>query len=402
MASRRTLQTVLFTDIVGSTERATQLGDRAWYELLQEHHTRVRREIRRFGGRELNTAGDGFLAAFDRPASAIRCAWAIRATVRQLGLEVRSGLHAGEVQGEGREVGGIAVHIGSRVAAEADPGQIVVTSTVRQLVTGAGFRFEALGRRELAGVSEEWEIYALEGLPSDSEASATGGFPLPASRRAGIVGGIAVTLVVVSIVVASWTSSSEPTRPEALPGSERTRLSDRSPGEPGDRLEERPLVVMMDSPHPSRVYDEETRAVDGTNADVISDILLDLPVLRQKETIGPDWHRDQEILKFDPELVVIHYSGFRQGRDEGPRERLRLFIEYFAETDTKFLVYSRQPEEQLRQRLETLLAPVERKHPGILDRVRAFGVTDYGPPRWKNPMTANRLKLAVKEILELQ
>jgi class 3 adenylate cyclase/TolB-like protein len=159
------LRIVLFTDIAGSTERASELGDQGWRELLADHHAVVRRELRRFGGREVNTAGDGFLVTFDRPARAIRCAWAIREAVRELGLELRSGIHAGEVEGEGADIGGITVHIGARVAALAGPGEVLVSQAVRELVTGTAFRFEDRGVHQLKGVPGEWRIHALKGLP---------------------------------------------------------------------------------------------------------------------------------------------------------------------------------------------------------------------------------------------
>ncbi len=162
-----------------------------------------------------------------------------------------------------------------------------------------------------------------------------------------------------------------------------------------------PLVVLMDSPHPARVYDEETRAVNGTNADVLSDILLDLPIRRQRESIGPDWHRDEEILQFDPDLIVIHYSGFRQEDGSGLRERLKLLISYFVESDTRFLVYSRAEEEILEQNMRGLLADLEAEHPGLMSRIGVFGLLDYGPPSWLSPLTANPIKIRVKEILGL-
>ena len=162
-----------------------------------------------------------------------------------------------------------------------------------------------------------------------------------------------------------------------------------------------PLVVLMDSPHPARVYDEETRAVNGTNADVLSDILLDLPIRRQRESIGPDWHRDEEILQFDPDLIVIHYSGFRQEDGTGPRARLKLLISYFAESDTRFLVYSRANEEALGQNMRNLLSDLEAEYPGLMSRMGVFGLLDYGPPSWLSPLTANPIKLRVKETLGL-
>ena len=143
MKSRRALATVLFTDIVGSTERAAQLGDRAWRELRARHHRLVREELGRWGGDEVTESGDGFLAVFGSPARAIACADAIRARVRELGLEIRSGLHMGQLERESDgTTGGIAVHVGARVAAAAEPGEILVTSAIRDAETGSGFGFE--------------------------------------------------------------------------------------------------------------------------------------------------------------------------------------------------------------------------------------------------------------------
>ena len=165
MKSDRFLATVLFTDIVGSTEKAAELGDRGWRALLEAHHALGRREIARHGGRELNMTGDGFLATFEAPERALRCACAIRAEVRRLGLEIRSGLHTGEVELVGQNVGGIAVHIGARVAALAGPGEVLVSSTLRDLVAGSGFGFEERGAHGLKGVPGEWRLYAVSSEP---------------------------------------------------------------------------------------------------------------------------------------------------------------------------------------------------------------------------------------------
>ena len=159
----RVLATVLFTDIVGSTERATQLGDRRWRELLEAHHSAVRRQLERFRGRELDTAGDGFLASFDGPARAIRCADAAIEAVRGLGLEIRAGVHTGECEVVGDKLAGIAVHIGARVAGQAGPGEVLVSSTVRDLVAGSGLEFEDRGAAALKGVPGEWRLYAVRG-----------------------------------------------------------------------------------------------------------------------------------------------------------------------------------------------------------------------------------------------
>jgi class 3 adenylate cyclase len=158
----RLLVTVLFTDIVGSTAKAAALGDRRWRELLEEHHRLVRLELDRFGGREIDTAGDGFLATFDGPARAVRCACAISQAVRELGLEVRAGLHTGECEVVDGKVRGIAVHIGSRVANEAAAGEVLVSSTVKDLVAGSGLRFRERGVTQLRGAPGEWQLYLVE------------------------------------------------------------------------------------------------------------------------------------------------------------------------------------------------------------------------------------------------
>jgi class 3 adenylate cyclase len=159
----RVLATVLFTDIVGSTKRAAEAGDRRWRELLDAHTGAVRRELDRFRGREVDTAGDGVFAVFDGPARAIRCAAAIRDAAGALGLEERAGLHTGEVELAGENVRGIAVHIGARVAAEAGPGEILVSSTVRDLVAGSGLEFAERGEHDLKGVPGSWRLYAVTG-----------------------------------------------------------------------------------------------------------------------------------------------------------------------------------------------------------------------------------------------
>jgi class 3 adenylate cyclase len=157
----RVLATVLFTDIVDSSQRAAELGDRAWRELLGVHHAAVRRQLERFQGREVDTAGDGFLASFDGPARAVRCAYAIREAVGELGLEVRAGLHTGEVELADGKVTGIAVHTGARVAALAAPGEVLVSNTVKDLVAGSGLEFDDRGTHELKGVPGEWRLYAV-------------------------------------------------------------------------------------------------------------------------------------------------------------------------------------------------------------------------------------------------
>jgi class 3 adenylate cyclase len=157
----RILATVLFTDLVGSTERVSDLGDRRWRDVLAEHQSAVRRQFEVYRGREVKTIGDEFLASFDGPARAIRCACAIRDGAGQLGLEIRAGLHTGKVEVMGDDIGGIAVHIGARVSAKAQPGEVLVSSTVRDLVAGSGIVFDTRGQQRPKGVPEPWELLAV-------------------------------------------------------------------------------------------------------------------------------------------------------------------------------------------------------------------------------------------------
>jgi class 3 adenylate cyclase len=166
----RVLATVLFTDIVDSTARASELGDGAWRDLLAEHNAIIRQELTRWRGTEVKTIGDGFLATFDGPARAVRCAGEIVDEAGDLGLRLRVGLHTGECELVGDDVAGIAVHIGARVMGEADPGEVLASSTVKELVVGSGLQFCDRGLHDLKGVPDPWRLYALErasvGFPS--------------------------------------------------------------------------------------------------------------------------------------------------------------------------------------------------------------------------------------------
>jgi class 3 adenylate cyclase len=157
----RVLATILFTDLVDATGHASELGDRRWRELVEQHHRLIRTQLGYFRGREIDTAGDGFFATFDGPARAIRCACAIRDGVRELGLEIRAGLHTGECELMDNKVGGIAVHIGARVAAAAQPSEVLVSRTVKDLVAGSGIGLDDRGTHELKGVPGEWQLYAV-------------------------------------------------------------------------------------------------------------------------------------------------------------------------------------------------------------------------------------------------
>lgn len=161
VADDRVLATVLFTDIVDSTRRAAEIGDRDWHALLDAHDAVVRAQLARFRGREVNTSGDGFLAMFDGPQRAIRCAMAIRDSVQALGIEIRAGLHTGECEVRGDDIGGIGVHIGARVSALAGANEVLVSSTLRDLVIGSGLKFDDRGTHELKGVPGEWRLFAV-------------------------------------------------------------------------------------------------------------------------------------------------------------------------------------------------------------------------------------------------
>jgi class 3 adenylate cyclase len=162
-SAERVLATVLFTDIVASTDRAAEIGDRAWRELLERHNVLVRERLEQFRGREIKTLGDGFIATFDGPARAVRCAREIVEGVRELGLSVRCGLHTGECEFLDGDIGGIAVHIGARVTALACGGEVLVSSTVKDLVVGSELEFDDRGTHQLRGVPGEWRLYALNG-----------------------------------------------------------------------------------------------------------------------------------------------------------------------------------------------------------------------------------------------
>jgi class 3 adenylate cyclase len=211
------LVTVLFTDIVGSTEIAADVGDRRWRDLVQRHHAVVRRELKRFGGKELDTAGDGFFASFDRPAEAIRCACAISDEVRELGLEIRAGLHLGEAEILENKVGGMAVNVGARVMSVAKGGEVLVSSTLRDAVAGSGFAFADHGSHRLKGIDGEWRLYevtAVDGvrrsLPLTAEESRTRrefteAVPVRRRRRDRVIAAAAGTLVVGAAAAAMLT-----------------------------------------------------------------------------------------------------------------------------------------------------------------------------------------------------
>ena len=197
MSAQGSLATILFTDIVGSTERAAQLRDRGWRDLRHEHDRRIRHELRRYGGHEINTAGDSFLATFERPARAIACAGAIREAVRGLGLEIRAGLHMGEMEGAGRELGGLALHIGARVMAAAGPGEILVSGSVHDALAGSAIDFEDRGVQPLKGVPGEWRLFAVTSDPAEASAALPGWFRRTLTPRRALWAGAAAAALLL-------------------------------------------------------------------------------------------------------------------------------------------------------------------------------------------------------------
>jgi class 3 adenylate cyclase/streptogramin lyase len=235
-APGRTLATVLFTDIVGSTEMAGEMGDRQWREILARHHRLIRRELKRFGGREVETAGDSFFVTFSEPASAIRCGLAIAEAVQELGIEVRVGIHTGEAEVADGRPRGIAVHIAARVMALAGRGEVLVSSTVRDLVTGANLTFDDRGFYTLKGLDGEWRLFSLTAVngssrrpPLEAEEAARRRAaiqPTPVlRRRIGVAGG-AVALVVVAAVFV-WLVS-RPSSLESVPSDSVGRIDPKS------------------------------------------------------------------------------------------------------------------------------------------------------------------------------
>ena len=223
--SNRLLATVLFSDIVGSTERAVGLGDRRWREVLAAHHRVVRKQLKRFGGREVDTAGDGFFATFRQPVLAVECARAIVEGVAPMGIQVRAGIHTGEVEVSGREVRGVVVHIGARIMSLAGPGEVLVSSTVRELMGGSDVQFEDRGLHELKGVPAQWKLFAVQAPPKEAPEEPSGGTspePEPVRRRLArkwIVIALSALAVAVGVAVGlSLTSrGGTPTHRAALP-----------------------------------------------------------------------------------------------------------------------------------------------------------------------------------------
>jgi class 3 adenylate cyclase len=237
--TRRSLVTVLFTDIVGSTVRATELGDRAWRELLARHHGIVRRRLRQHHGREVDTAGDGFLSVFDAPAEAVLCACDIRDDVRQIGLEIRAGLHTGEIETAGEKVSGIAVHTAARVLATAGPSEVLVSGTVRDIVAGAELVFEDRGTHELKGIPGEWHLYAADRAAGTSfeaeKAAPAGGRWRQAYFLAGVAS-VAVAAIVGAVLVAGGSPPTQSPPPSNVAQASMTLSTAATPATSGPNM----------------------------------------------------------------------------------------------------------------------------------------------------------------------
>ena len=224
----RGLITLLFTDIVGSSDVATELGDQRWHRLQARHHATVRKQLKKYGGHEVDTAGDGFFVTFASPARGVRCAFAIVREVRELGLDVRAGLHIGEAELRGEKVGGIAVTTAARVSAAADPGQVLATDTIVHLVAGSGFEFTDLGSHELKGVPGTWQLFGLDavdgesiGAPLDDQQATEyrdrASPPQPIGVRRRLVWPAATGLVVALGAIAILANQRDPSQPKASP-----------------------------------------------------------------------------------------------------------------------------------------------------------------------------------------
>ena len=300
MSPRRALATLLVTDIVGSTERAAQVGDREWRALLDRHHAAVRHELRRFGGHEINTAGDSFLASFDDPEAAIRCAFAIRDALRDVGLEIRTGLHMGQIEGAGKEAQGIALHIGSRVASLALTGEVLVSSTVRDALTGSGFVFEDRGGHTLKGVPGDWRLFGVS-APSSAEPSSA------VRHRARLAIGAALTLALAAGAILvrqhlggpgagghGTTGSGQREERPGMPGSSAASADDKGEPAPTENAASDAITLAV-LPFQTLNAREEIGFLGIGVADAVITTLANASRLRVRPTTSIRRYEDQEL-----------------------------------------------------------------------------------------------------------
>ena len=356
-----------YSRLMGEDEEATIRTLTAYRELMTTL-------IQQHRGRVVDSPGDNLLAEFASAVDAVQGALAIQRELKTRNAELpanrqmayRIGINVGDVVVEGERVYGDGVNIAARLESLAEGGGICISGTVYdQVENKLALQYDYLGEQAVKNISKPVRVYQVLLVPG-----AVAHRMIQAKRavarvwdKAALAIAAVVVVGVLMVSVFYWVPS------------------------------RRPLVVMMDSPNPDYVYDQVIREASGTNADVINDILADLPIIRQKEAVGGRWHRDQEILQFDPDLIIIHYSAF--GRDT----RMKTFLSYFVGNKTKFLIYSRRGEILLQSHVEELLSDLEAEHPGFLSRIRVFGVNSYS---WLDSITASELKLAVKEELGLK
>ncbi|MCK5277043.1 MAG: adenylate/guanylate cyclase domain-containing protein [Cyclobacteriaceae bacterium] len=458
----RQLAAIMFTDIVGYTAMMGKDSNKA-LELVRQSVQIQKPLVEKHNGTWLKEMGDGAMTQFSSALDAVNCALEIQRTSRaDFEADLRIGIHLGDITIENNDVYGDGVNVAARLESIADPGGIYISESIEKAIRGqSDIQAKYLGEVNLKNVDYGVRTYAIQGvglpvpnLKKDKELS--GRFFAEIKRRGVIRAGIMYILISLLLVllqpfVSAWITFPDAFRtilftalaigfpiavylawryersPEGIVRS-NSKQSWRNPLAESQRkpltsdfliagmaliiiimyvyprylatsVVDIPLVVMMDSSHPKRVYDKETFEAGGTNADVISDLLLDLPIRRQKETISPNWHRDEEILNFEPDLIIIHYSGFRQEDSSGSRLRLKLLIEFLADSNTMFLIYSRTKDNVLQQRVNDLLLDLYAHHSNLKSRIKVFGLLDYGQPSLKDPVVASSLKLKVKLIL---
>jgi hypothetical protein len=329
----------------------------------------------------VDSPGDNLLAEFASAVDAVESAVAIQRELKTRNAELppnrqmvyRIGINVGDIVVEGERVYGDGVNIAARLESLAEGGGICISGTVYdQVENKLALQFDYLGEQTVKNIPKPVRVYQVLLVPGAAAHRMIRAKRAVAKNWGKAALAIAAVVVVGGVLMVSnfyWVPS------------------------------RRPLVVMMDSPHPDFVYDQVIQEASGTNADAINDILADLPIDRQKESVGPRWHRDQEILQFDPDLIIIHYSAFGRGKGY---TRMKTFLSYFVENKTKFLIYSRRPESLLWSQVEELVSDLDAEHPGFLNRIEVFGVRDHGPPRWLDSITASKFKLMVKEELDLK
>ena len=373
----RKLAAILSADVEGYS-RLMGEDEEATVRTLTAYRDVMTNLIQRHRGRVVDSPGDNLLAEFASAVDAVQGALAIQRELKTRNAEqpanrqmlYRIGINVGDIVVEGERVYGDGVNIAARLESLAEGGGICISGTVYdQVENKQALQYNYLGEQVVKNIPKPVRVYQILSVPGAKVHRV-----IQAKQAVARIWGkaaLAIAAVVVGVLMvlnSYWVPS------------------------------RRPLVVMMDSPRPNLVYDQVIREASGTNADAINDILADLPIDRQKEAVGPGWHRDQEILQFDPDLIIIHYSAFGRGEDY---TRMKTFISYFVGNKTKFLIYSRRPESMLRREVEELVSDLNAEHPGFLNRIKVFGVMDHGPPEWLDSITASKFKLVVKEELGL-